>query len=142
MTRLLTGLVALLLLTSPGNSGEDKKPQPPLVTVEDMFKDAERHDGKAIRLDGVLESDPRPVGSRYILDIGTVGVAHITTSLKLTVVKGDRVRITGKFRYVKNSFVPYRLTADAPDGKVEKLRVENAKVQKLPPEDKYPAILH
>jgi len=120
--------VVLVSCVLPSLCAQEKKQEPPTVTAEELPTYPERHDGKVVRMEGVLESDPRETVymgmARYNLGLGEDGIISIVSGFKPGVSKGDRVRLTGKYTYERNSFVPYRLLVEAPDGKIENFAKE------------------
>jgi hypothetical protein len=108
---------------------DDKKPEIPKVTIEDLKKDPEKYHGKLIQIEGTLASDPMASKSRslkyylHIVEADDFLVTSDTAISQRDVAKGDRVLITGTFRYSENPSGKLNLgmRIQAKDGKVEKL---------------------
>jgi hypothetical protein len=120
---LLRFAAPLVLLILGPVFAEEKKAEVTTVTIMDLDRNPEKFHGKMVRIAGVLESTPRTgVGtSRYFFRLVGADGFHIHGTVKPEGVKGDRVRITGKFTWKNNSFVTHRLAVEPPHGKVEKV---------------------
>lgn len=136
--RTFVPLFASLLLLGQARP-EDRLTEAADVTADFLWKNSEKYHGKRVRLTGVVERTPEARereqgkgGFAYRLDLA--GDAELDISItcegKPAVVKGDRVRVTGTFAYLENSFVRRRLAVGPPHGKVEKVAEEKPEAEK------------
>jgi hypothetical protein len=130
-----TRLGALLLgsfLLLPGLlQAHDNKEGFPKVTLDELKKDPDKYQGQVVQIEGILAADPvsseRTQVQRFYLRIAEAGGLGITSYMPPPdVLKGDKVRITGTFRYSKNGSNPVTLLLrlENKDGKIEKLPKE------------------
>src|SRR5207247_346983 len=100
---------------------EDKKPGVTEVTVEELYKAPEKYDGKLVRVEGVLNTDPRErvyMGkTRYRLSLDAL---YVWCPGKPEFKAGDRVLVTGQFDFKAPSFMRLAINADVEGGKVER----------------------
>jgi hypothetical protein len=125
LPRIAAPLLLSALFLSPATAlAQDKQPEVPDVTFGQLLKDPKKYEGRLIRVEGVVKHTPPAKdgtgGAWYPLALadGNSSRVYIIAPGKPSVVKGDRVRLTGKFtQFGFRSFLRLTLNVE----KVEKL---------------------
>jgi hypothetical protein len=120
---LACSLFALDLLHAEDEKGG--KGAVPRVNVEDLRKDPEKYHRQVVQVEGTLAEDPvgpRTPALHYYLRLAEADGLAITCHIPPGASKGDRVLVTGAFRYGPN-----------PSGGVTLELTVDKQVEKLPP---------